>query len=151
MVLNSEHQMIRDALREFSQERLAPNAARWDKEHHFPQEELTQLAELGAFGVAVPEKWGGAGLNIDATRIRHNEKLKITNRKKRKGDVFTLKVILIVGSSIWIVGNATGCSMSVMVSPIETSGIPAIATISPASADSTYALPRPSKSITEVS
>lgn len=55
--------MIRDALREFSQERLAPNAARWDKEHHFPKEELAQLAELGAFGVAVPEQWGGAGLD----------------------------------------------------------------------------------------
>lgn len=55
--------MIREALREFSQECLAPNAARWDKEHHFPKEELTQLAELGAFGVAVPEQWGGAGLD----------------------------------------------------------------------------------------
>jgi len=63
MILNSEHQMIRDALREFSQERLAPNAARWDKEGHFPQAELKQLAELGAYGVAVPEKWGGAGLD----------------------------------------------------------------------------------------
>jgi len=63
MILNSEHQMIRDALREFSQERLAPSAARWDKEHHFPKEELAQLAQLGAFGVAVPEQWGGAGLD----------------------------------------------------------------------------------------
>jgi alkylation response protein AidB-like acyl-CoA dehydrogenase len=55
--------MIRDALRSFSQERLAPNAARWDKEHHFPKEELKELAALGAFGVAVPEELGGAGLD----------------------------------------------------------------------------------------
>jgi alkylation response protein AidB-like acyl-CoA dehydrogenase len=55
--------MIRDALRAYSQERLAPNAARWDKEHHFPQEELRGLAELGAYGVAVPEELGGAGLD----------------------------------------------------------------------------------------
>jgi alkylation response protein AidB-like acyl-CoA dehydrogenase len=55
--------MIRDALREFTQERIAPNAARWDKESYFPQAELKQLAELGAFGVAVPEQWGGAGLD----------------------------------------------------------------------------------------
>ena len=55
--------MIRDALRAFSQERLAPNAARWDKEHHFPKEELQGLAELGAYGVAVPEELGGAGLD----------------------------------------------------------------------------------------
>jgi butyryl-CoA dehydrogenase len=63
MILNEEHQMIRDALRAFSQERLAPNAGRWDKEHYFPKEELKELAALGAFGVAVPEELGGAGLD----------------------------------------------------------------------------------------
>jgi butyryl-CoA dehydrogenase len=63
MVLSEQHEMIRDALRTFSQERLAPNAARWDKEHHFPKEELKGLAALGAFGVAVPEEFGGAGLD----------------------------------------------------------------------------------------
>ncbi len=63
MILTEEHQMIRDALRTFSQERLAPNAARWDKEHHFPKAELKELAALGAFGVAVPEQLGGAGLD----------------------------------------------------------------------------------------
>jgi len=63
MVLSEQHEMIRDALRAFSQERLAPNAARWDKEHHFPREELKGLAQLGVFGVAVPEEYGGAGLD----------------------------------------------------------------------------------------
>jgi alkylation response protein AidB-like acyl-CoA dehydrogenase len=63
MILTEEHQMIRDALRSYSQERLAPNAARWDREHYFPQEELKELAQLGAFGVAVPEEYGGAGLD----------------------------------------------------------------------------------------
>jgi alkylation response protein AidB-like acyl-CoA dehydrogenase len=63
MILTEEHQMIRDALRSFSQERLAPNAARWDREQHFPQAELKELAQLGAFGVAVPEQYGGAGLD----------------------------------------------------------------------------------------
>lgn len=63
MILNEEHQMIRDALRSFAQERLAPQAARWDKEAHFPKEELAELAALGAFGVAVPEELGGAGLD----------------------------------------------------------------------------------------
>lgn len=63
MVLSEQHEMIRDALRSYAQERLAPNAARWDKEHHFPKDELKGLAELGAFGVAVPEEFGGAGLD----------------------------------------------------------------------------------------
>jgi hypothetical protein len=69
MILNEEHQMIRDALRAFSQERLAPNAARWDREHHFPKDELKELAQLGAFGVAVPEEYGGAGLDYVALAL----------------------------------------------------------------------------------
>jgi butyryl-CoA dehydrogenase len=69
MILTEEHEMIRDALRSFAQERLAPNAARWDREHHFPQAELKELAALGAFGVAVPEEYGGAGLDYVALAL----------------------------------------------------------------------------------
>jgi len=61
--------MVRDALRNYAQERLAPNAARWDREHHFPQAELKELAALGAFGVAVPEQYGGAGLDYVALAL----------------------------------------------------------------------------------
>ena len=63
MILSAEQEMIRDALRAFSQEQLAPQAARWDREHHFPAAELQALAQLGVFGVAVPEAQGGAGLD----------------------------------------------------------------------------------------
>jgi butyryl-CoA dehydrogenase len=69
MVLSEQHEMIRDALRTFSQQRLAPNAARWDREHHFPREELKGLAALGAFGVVVPEDLGGAGLDYVALAL----------------------------------------------------------------------------------
>ena len=61
--------MIRDALREFSQQQLLPHAAVWDRERHFPREALQQLAQLGAFGVAVPEAYGGAGLDYLALAI----------------------------------------------------------------------------------
>ena len=63
MLLTAEHEMIRDAVRAFSQEKLVPNAARWDKEHHFPAAELKELAQMGAYGVAVPEQYGGAGMD----------------------------------------------------------------------------------------
>jgi alkylation response protein AidB-like acyl-CoA dehydrogenase len=69
MILSAEHDMIRDALRAFASERLVPNAARWDREHHFPKEELAELAGLGAFGVAVPEAQGGAGLDYLALAL----------------------------------------------------------------------------------
>ncbi len=69
MILTDEHRIIRDALRSFAQERLAPNAARWDREHTFPKDELGALAALGAFGVAVPEELGGAGLDYVALAL----------------------------------------------------------------------------------
>lgn len=63
MILDSEHELIRDTMRAFAQERLAPFAARWDREHTFPREALRELGELGAMGVTVPVEWGGAGLD----------------------------------------------------------------------------------------
>ena len=63
MILSEQHQMIRDALRDFSQQQLVPNAARWDREREFPHDALKQLAALGTFGVAVPQEQGGAGLD----------------------------------------------------------------------------------------
>jgi alkylation response protein AidB-like acyl-CoA dehydrogenase len=69
MILSEQHQMIRDALREFSQQQLLPHAAAWDRERRFPREALQQLAQLGAFGIAVPEAQGGAGLDYLALAI----------------------------------------------------------------------------------
>lgn len=69
MVLSEQHQMIRDALREFSEQQLLPHAASWDRQRQFPSEALKQLARLGAFGVAVPESYGGAGLDYLALAI----------------------------------------------------------------------------------
>ena len=63
MILSEQHQMIRDALREFSQQQLKPHAAQWDRDSSFPHDALRQLAALGAFGIAVPEEMGGAGLD----------------------------------------------------------------------------------------
>ena len=63
MLLTEEQRLIRDAVRAFVRERIAPHAARWDREATFPREALRGLAELGCYGVVVPEAWGGAGLD----------------------------------------------------------------------------------------
>jgi butyryl-CoA dehydrogenase len=69
MLLSDDHRAVQDAVRAFVQEQIAPNAARWDKEHHFPAAELQGLAALGCYGVAVPDTWGGAGLDYLALAI----------------------------------------------------------------------------------
>ena len=63
MILTQEQEMIRDAMRDFARERLAPFAAEWDRQCTFPRQALQQLAGLGAFGMVVPEAWGGAGMD----------------------------------------------------------------------------------------
>jgi alkylation response protein AidB-like acyl-CoA dehydrogenase len=63
MILTQEQELIRDSMRSFAQERLAPFAAEWDRNHTFPRAALDELAELGALGMVVPEEWGGAGMD----------------------------------------------------------------------------------------
>ncbi|MBG9388488.1 acyl-CoA dehydrogenase family protein [Caenimonas aquaedulcis] len=63
MLLSQDQEMIRDAVRAFAKEELWPHAARWDKEHHFPHDAHKGLAALGAYGICVPEEFGGAGLD----------------------------------------------------------------------------------------
>jgi alkylation response protein AidB-like acyl-CoA dehydrogenase len=63
MQLNEEQRLVRDTMRAFATQQLAPNAGRWDRESHFPREELRALGELGALGMVVPERWGGAGMD----------------------------------------------------------------------------------------
>jgi len=69
MLLSDDHLAVQDAVRAYVQDRIAPQAARWDKEHHFPREELAGLAALGCYGVAVPTDYDGAGLDYLALSI----------------------------------------------------------------------------------
>ena len=69
MLLSDDHRAVQDAVRAYVRDRIAPQAARWDKEHHFPKAELRGLAELGCYGVAVPTEYDGAGLDYLALAI----------------------------------------------------------------------------------
>ena len=63
MLLTQDQEMIREAVRDFAREQLWPNAPQWDRDHTFPQEAHRGLAALGAYGICVPEEFGGAGLD----------------------------------------------------------------------------------------
>jgi alkylation response protein AidB-like acyl-CoA dehydrogenase len=63
MILSQEHEMVRDTMRKFAQERLAPFAGEWDRNHTFPAQALKELGELGALGMVTPEQYGGAGMD----------------------------------------------------------------------------------------
>ena len=69
MLLSDDHRAIQDAIRTYVQDQIAPHAARWDKEHHFPAEQLKGMASLGCYGVAVPTEHDGAGLDYLALAL----------------------------------------------------------------------------------
>ncbi|CAG8870772.1 Acyl-CoA dehydrogenase [Pseudomonas fluorescens] len=60
MLVNEEQQQISDAVRTFAQQRLKPFAEQWDREHRFPREAIDEMADMGLFGMLVPEQWGGS-------------------------------------------------------------------------------------------
>jgi alkylation response protein AidB-like acyl-CoA dehydrogenase len=73
MTLAPHHEQLREAVRRFAREQLAPNAPAWDREKRFPREQLRGLAEMGLMGVAIPEQWGGAGMDTTALAIACDE------------------------------------------------------------------------------
>jgi alkylation response protein AidB-like acyl-CoA dehydrogenase len=61
--LTEEQQMVRDMARRFAEEQIKPKAAELDKTHRHPDEIIKQMAEMKFMGVAVPEEYGGGGMD----------------------------------------------------------------------------------------
>jgi len=61
--LSQEHEMIRQAARDFAQNEIAPIAAGFDESGEFPMETIRRMGELGFMGIEVPEEYGGAGMD----------------------------------------------------------------------------------------
>lgn len=60
-LFSEDQELIRDTARQFARDRLAPNAADWDREARFPKEALEEMGRLGFLGMLVPPEWDGAG------------------------------------------------------------------------------------------
>ena len=64
-----EHRLIRQTVREFAENELAPGARERDEKQEFPHNEIKKLGELGFMGVTIPDEYGGAGLDYIAYMI----------------------------------------------------------------------------------
>jgi alkylation response protein AidB-like acyl-CoA dehydrogenase len=62
--LSPEQREIQALTRDFADAEIQPHAAAWDREHRFPRELFSQLADLGLMGVCIPEEYGGAGADF---------------------------------------------------------------------------------------
>tara|TARA_B110000027_G_scaffold74753_1_gene79695 strand:+ start:292 stop:1419 length:1128 start_codon:yes stop_codon:yes gene_type:complete len=69
MILTEEQRLIRDTARSYAREHIAPYAAQWDRDATFPAEALAGLAELGFYGMLVPEQHGGCDIGYVAAAL----------------------------------------------------------------------------------
>ena len=68
--LSEDQRAFADTARQFAQAELAPHAAQWDREAHFPREAIAKAGELGFCGLYAPENAGGLALpRLDATLV----------------------------------------------------------------------------------
>jgi len=67
--LSEDHESFRRVVRDFAEKEIAPHAAQWDRDHHFPVDVVHRMGELGLFGLTAPEEYGGAGEDGDFTSL----------------------------------------------------------------------------------
>lgn len=95
--LNEEQQAFADTAKQFSDQELAPHAARWDKEHFFPKAVIQQAGELGFCGLYSPEDAGGLGLSrLDSS---------IIFEQLAMGCTATTAMLTIHNMSTWMISN----------------------------------------------
>ena len=75
--LEREHELVRDTVRQFALEKVAPVAEELDREKRFPYEIVRELGELGLMGMTIPEEYGGAGTDTLSYAIAIEELTRI--------------------------------------------------------------------------
>src|SRR5437870_7271761 len=75
--LEPEHELLRDTVRQFAPEKVAPVAEELDREKRFPYELVAEMSELGLMGMTVPEEYGGAGADTVSYAIAIEELTRI--------------------------------------------------------------------------
>ena len=75
--LGDEHVLLRDTVRQFALDRVAPVAEELDREKRFPYDLVAEMAELGLMGMTIPEQYGGGGTDTLAYAIAVEELTRI--------------------------------------------------------------------------
>jgi alkylation response protein AidB-like acyl-CoA dehydrogenase len=95
-----EQRAVGDLAREIALREIAPNVARWDREHTFPRALYTTLNDAGLMGIIVPEAYGGAGADYVSYALAIEELARVD-----AGTAVTLSVHAMIGSAILRLGN----------------------------------------------
>ncbi|MGD8251436.1 MAG: acyl-CoA dehydrogenase family protein [Desulfobacterales bacterium] len=89
--LPKDLEMLRKAVREFANKKLAPNVDAWDADHHFPYKEaMRPMGELGFFGTVIPEKYDGEDMGWLAAMIVTEEIARVSSSLRVQINMQTL-------------------------------------------------------------
>ena len=89
--LTKELEMLKKAVREFANKKLAPYVDEWDAKHYFPYEEaLRPMGELGFFGTVIPEKYDGEDMGWLAAMIVTEEIARVSSSLRVQVNMQTL-------------------------------------------------------------
>ena len=96
--LTDELSMLRDTVRNFAAEKIAPFADEWDQNHYFPYKEVIKpMGELGLFGTVISEEYGGnemgwlAAMIITEEIARASSSLRVQINMQELGCAFTIQ------------------------------------------------------------
>jgi len=89
--LPKDLEMLRKAVREFANKKIAPNVDEWDEKHHFPYKEaILPMAELGLFGTVIPEKYDGEDMGWLSAMIVTEEIARVSSSLRVQINMQTL-------------------------------------------------------------
>jgi short-chain 2-methylacyl-CoA dehydrogenase len=71
--LSSDHEIFRKVVRDFAEGEIAPHVAQWDREHRLPLDIVAKMGELGLFGLAAPEQYGGSDADFTSLCVAIEE------------------------------------------------------------------------------
>jgi short/branched chain acyl-CoA dehydrogenase len=71
--LSEDHEQFRRTVRDFAEKEIAPHAAQWDRDHHFPIDVVQKMGRLGLFGLTAPQQYGGADGDITSLCVAIEE------------------------------------------------------------------------------
>ena len=101
--LTEEHELLRRTVRDFADERVAPVAEELDREHRFPYELVSEMAELGLMGMTIPEEYGGAGTDTVSYAIAIEELTRVDSSVRGQAQPIYAASFLeeFVGEGLW--------------------------------------------------
>jgi alkylation response protein AidB-like acyl-CoA dehydrogenase len=98
--LTDEQRQIAALTAEIAQREIAPNIARWDREHVFPRELYPKLAAAGLMGIIIPESYGGAGADYVSYALAVEELARVD-----AGTAVTLSVHTMICAAVLRLGT----------------------------------------------